>query len=185
MDEKLKNETPTSESAAAAQPEKPKKSFREMTLEERRAYHKGSENLRPIAWLPKEEQEAVRAKARAKSAEKARKIKSFKEDFRKLMAVEADDKEAVKWLREHELDDSNQMLLCLRALQKAQTGDIEAARFIRDTLGQKPVAGLTVNHVDLSTASQYDLDAMSTEELMALADQEDDFDPDNYDPDDE
>lgn len=58
----------------------------------------------------------------------------------------------------------------LAASQKAMSGDIEAVRFLRDTLGEKPTEAFNMNLTG-KPVKALDLSGLSDQELEALADQ--------------
>ena len=60
-------------------------------------------------------------------------------------------------------------------LRKAQTGDIEAARYVRDTIGEKPTE-TTAIQVSNQPIRAMDLTQLSDAELEALADRTDEED---------
>ena len=62
--------------------------------------------------------------------------------------------------------------IMLAASKKAATGDIEAVRFLRDTLGEKPTEAFNMNLTGKPVKS-LDLSKLSDEELEALADKSD------------
>jgi hypothetical protein len=62
-----------------------------------------------------------------------------------------------------------QTAIVLSALGKASRGDIEAARFVRDTVGEKPTEQYNIATSD-KPIKALDLSGMSDEELEALAD---------------
>lgn len=61
-------------------------------------------------------------------------------------------------------------------LRKAMAGDVEAARFIRDTLGEKPTETFNLAVSD-KPVKALDVSNLSDKELEALADQADDEAP--------
>lgn len=61
--------------------------------------------------------------------------------------------------------------IALQTICKAATGDIEAARFARDTAGDKPTEALRLALSDKPIAAM-DLSQLSDAELSALADKE-------------
>ena len=62
--------------------------------------------------------------------------------------------------------------IMLAASKKAATGDIEAVRFLRDPLGEKPTEAFNMNLTGKPVKS-LDLSKLSDEELEALADKSD------------
>lgn len=66
-------------------------------------------------------------------------------------------------------DQTYQTAITVAVLGKAARGDIEAARFARDTIGEKPTEQYNLSVSDKPIKS-LDLSQMSDEELEALAD---------------
>ena len=66
-----------------------------------------------------------------------------------------------------------QTAITIASLNKAASGDIEAARFVRDTVGEKPTDAFRMSITD-KPIKALDLTGMSDEELEALADSVDD-----------
>jgi hypothetical protein len=54
-------------------------------------------------------------------------------------------------------------------LKRARSGDTDAARFLRDTSGQKPVDNLAIGNIEDKPFETLDLTQLSTEQLKALA----------------
>ena len=52
---------------------------------------------------------------------------------------------------------------------KAKTGDVEATRYIRDTIGEKPREGLELGNLDDKPLASVDLSKLSDEQLKAMA----------------
>ena len=59
--------------------------------------------------------------------------------------------------------------LALSMVLKAVGGDVEAAKFARDTTGEKPTTGVEVGNLDDKPFESIDLGALSDEELQRMA----------------
>lgn len=57
----------------------------------------------------------------------------------------------------------------LAQLRRARTGDTEAARFLRDTSGQKPVDNVAIGNLDDKPFETLDLSQLSDDQLKSLA----------------
>lgn len=104
------------------------------------------------------------------SGEARRKYKSQREILRHLLTLEVADQETADKLRELGLDPTYAQQMALAILTKGGTGDVEAARFVRDTVGEKPTENYNLG-VQGKPIKALDLSKLSDEELEALADQ--------------
>lgn len=75
--------------------------------------------------------------------------------------------EAAAALEAAGLDNNYQSAILLAAIQKAACGDIEAARFVRDTIGEKPTDTFNLTAVQ-RPIQEMDLSQMSDAELQSL-----------------
>lgn len=122
-----------------------------------------------MASLSKEEQRAIQAKGGRKSGETRRAHRPMREVLKQLMALETTDETMRGILSTLGLEPTNDNAVALaQILQAVEKREAESARFIRDTLGEKPTEqyNLAVN----KPIQAMDLCAMSDEELAALAD---------------
>lgn len=90
--------------------------------------------------------------------------------------MEVSDPELKAILESYGLEPTHEVAMVVAALQRAERGDIEAARFIRDTRGEKPVAELAVGNITGKPVRSLDLSQLSDAELEALADMYDEED---------
>jgi len=80
-----------------------------------------------------------------------------------------DDPETKEMLKALGLEDTIQTALDLAQIRKAQKGDTDAARFIRDTVGEKPREGLEIGNLADRPFETLDLTQMSDAQLRELA----------------
>ena len=67
------------------------------------------------------------------------------------------------------LDPSYGNAINLSVIRKAQaTGDVDAARYVRDTIGEKPREALEIGNLDDKPLASVDLSRLSDEQLRAL-----------------
>ena len=104
---------------------------------------------------PQEARENGRKGGLASGVSRQRK-KLLRELFNELLPLEVTEPELRELLESAGLEPTHEAAVCLAAVKRAEKGDIEAARFIRDTRGEKPVRAM-------------DLTQMSDAELEALA----------------
>ena len=112
-------------------------------------------------------------KAGLASGEARRKRKSSMETMREVLSCRLDDDDMIQKLKAFGLDDSFGAGIALMQARRAIMGDTEAARFCRDTAGDKPTEALTLALTDKPVKAM-DLTQLSDEELEALADRVDD-----------
>ena len=105
------------------------------------------------------------------SGESRRRRKAMREVLSDLMGAEITEPEIRATLEAHGLPATQEAAICFAAVKRAQTGDIEACRFVRDTLGEKPMTGVTVAPLYELTAEEMrriDMSQYSDEELTAI-----------------
>lgn len=140
-----------------------------------REYKKGGdtvatlENLKPLSWRPEEEFKALSAKGGRASGVAKRKAKSMREAARLLLeAPLLDDEQVRQALETLGLDPDQQSAILLKAIEQARRGDMESARYVRDTSGQAPAQQVALGGVDGAPITTVDLTGMSADELQQL-----------------
>lgn len=103
------------------------------------------------------------------SGESKRRRKLLRETINEILPMTVADPELQAILEEAGLDPSYEVAMSFAALNRAAKGDIEAARFIRDTRGEKPADTLAVGNLLDVPVGAMDLSKLSDEELRALA----------------
>lgn len=115
---------------------------------------------------------ANRSKGGKVNAERNRRYRTFRECLQTILSLEVSDETLRAELEKMGLDPSYSNAISMAAIRKAaSSGDIEAARFTRDTVGEKPTEALQMSF-DKPIKSM-DLSQLSDAELEALADQAD------------
>ena len=115
---------------------------------------------------------AWQEKATAASHARRRELKAQRDILRDLMKTDCTDEETRAALVSLGMEPSIANAVNLAVLKRAQTGDIEAARYVRDTIGEKPTE-MTALQVSSQPVRAMDLTQLSDAELEALADQSD------------
>lgn len=120
--------------------------------------------------LSQEERTELARKAGKASADARRKYKTFREVFGDILTLDTTDDQMRQTLVALGLEPSNSNAIALAQVIKAvRNGDTEAARFVRDSRGEKPTEALQMSISDKPIKS-LDLSTLSDEELEALAD---------------
>ena len=99
------------------------------------------EDLIPFNELTVEEQKKIASKGGKASVKARREKKKIKEQMELLLSLPNKDAKTKKKLKAMGIDIGNidnQMAMVLSMYQKAISGDVQAAIFVRDTLGEKP-----------------------------------------------
>ena len=80
------------------------------------------------------------------------------------------DEDAIKGeLAKRGLETTGGQAVVLAQLIKANQGDTDAAKFVRDTAGEKPREGIEIGNLDGKPLESIDLSALTDEQLKALA----------------
>lgn len=116
-----------------------------------------------------EEYRANGVKAGKASGVSRRRRKTFKESLLTLLAMAPDDPEILTMLEQLGLDPTNQTVIDLAQIRQAQKGDTDAARFIRDTVGEKPSDQMEIGGLADRPIQTIDLTKLSDDDLRRLA----------------
>ena len=138
------------------------------------------QNLRSLADLPPEQHREISAAGGVASGKARRKARNMREAAQILLsAALVDDPETEQALATLGLEADQQGAMLLAALRKSQTGDIEAARFVRDTSGQAPAQMVELGGMDGKPLQGVNLAELSNEELQKLLQQHTETDDNN------
>ena len=111
--------------------------------------------------------------AGAASGEARAKHRLFKDILKDILALPIDNEDvAFEQLEKLGIKANHENAMMLAAAKKAMLGDVEAARFVRDTVGEKPTEAFNLA-VHNGPIKALDMAGLSDQELEALADQED------------
>ena len=125
----------------------------------------------PERSTPEQRRENAR-KAGIASGVARQKQKKLREVMRPMMTTQVVEEEIRVTLESAGFEPTFENAIGLAAMVKASHGDIEAARFVRDTLGEKPTESFNLAAIDRPIRS-LDLSQYTDEELEALADMAD------------
>ena len=106
-------------------------------------------------------------KAGIAGREARRKYRTQRELLSLILSSPIGDKEKAKKLKEAGFPATYGGAMAFAATAKAVDGDIEAARFVRDTVGEKPTESYQMNVTDKPVKS-LDLTQLTDEELEAM-----------------
>ena len=103
-----------------------------------------------------------------KSGETRSRQKTFRESVKALMRCKPFDEEQCRELEEMGLDVTMLNQIQKAVFEKAARGDVEAARYLRDTAGEKPRDGVDLDVTEKPIAA-LDMSKLSDEQLQLLA----------------
>lgn len=129
------------------------------------------ENLKPLGsgQLSKEDERAIRSAGGKRSGEVRRLKRTQADILRQILALEERDPERRELLISMGLDGNVADSINIAVTDKAKAGDVEAARYVRDTIGEKPREGLELGNLDDKPLETVDLSKLSDEQLKAMA----------------
>lgn len=130
-------------------------------------------NLRSLGTLTTEEARAISSRGGIASGQSRRRRKMIRELMGNAMTARVTDGDVEAWLIEAGYEPTFENAMTLSVLTKAAQGDVEAARFVRDTLGEKPTETFNLAVSD-KPVKAVDLSGMTDAEIEALADRADD-----------
>lgn len=125
-----------------------------------------SSNLRDD--FTREERAENGRKGGAVSGQTRRRQKSFRESIKALLECDVPDEAVRERLEALGVDATVLNAIHMSVHDKAMKGDLEAARYLRDTAGEKPRDGLEIGGDPARPLSVMDLSGMSDDQLRAL-----------------
>lgn len=120
---------------------------------------------------PEQRREWSRKAGLARGAQLHRQ-KRQREVLKEILCLTCDDPEMERKLEQLGLDPTFSGAMNLAVVWRAMHGDVEAVRYIRDTLGEKPADSMNIGLLDKPVKAM-DLTQLTDEELEALADKSD------------
>lgn len=133
------------------------------------------QNLRSLGDVPEEERKAIQSAGGIASGKARRKARNMREAARFLLeAPLLDDPDTAAALETLGLTADQQSAILLKAIQQARRGDMESARYARDTSGQAPAQQVALGGVDGKPIESLNLSELSTEQLNELLKRHDD-----------
>ena len=142
----------------------------------------GMQNLIPASERSLEEVRENGRKGGLKSGETRRRQKLIRELFNEILPREVSDDELREVLLAEGLPPTYEMAMSYAAIKRAVKGDIEAARFVRDTLGQKPAESLAIAPLLDRPLHSIDMSKLTDEQLQQLAAQRAEEEPQSLPP---
>lgn len=117
-----------------------------------------------------EERRAHSSLGGKRGSETLRKKKAMRELARAILDLDLKtEDEFRKELKERGIPQTEAAAVLLAQLLRARTGDTEAARFLRDTSGQKPVDNVAIGNLEDKPFATLDLSSLTDDQLKELA----------------
>ena len=126
------------------------------------------DNLIDMRARPMQERQAIGSAGGKASAVSKRKKRTFRESLKAIMLLDTRDVEIKQQLLDAGLDPTMLNAITFAQATQAQKGNTEAARFVRDTLGEKPRDGLEIGNLDDRPLATVDMSKLSDDELRAM-----------------
>jgi len=126
-------------------------------------------NLVVNARLTPEERKESASRAGKASAQARILRKTQAEIIRQILAIPEQDEKKRELLKTFGLEGNFADSINFSVMLKANSGDVEAARYLRDTIGEKPREGLELGNLDNRPLETIDLSKMSDAQLQQLA----------------
>jgi len=129
----------------------------------------GHENLISLGDRPKAELQEIGAKGGRASGVARRKQRTFRESIKAIMALQTPDEDKKRALEALGIDPTILNAINMAVSGKAAAGDVEAARYLRDTAGERPRDGLEIGNLDDKPLASLDLSKLTDEQLKVIA----------------
>lgn len=126
---------------------------------------------------PGPEGDAIRAKIGRKESETKRRQRTFRESVKAIMKLYTPDPEKRAELEAAGVDPTVLNAINLAVSGRASAGDVEAARYLRDTAGERPRDGLEIGALDDRPLAAVDVSRLTDDQLRALVAQRSAGDP--------
>lgn len=137
--------------------------------EERRDAHGARLQEGSKRWAGWPDDPELRARIAEKQRQTKRKKRTFKESIEVILKLDVPDERKKRALEELGLDPTVLNAINIAIGKCAYSGDVEAARFLRDTVGERPRDGIEIGGLDGKPIQAMDLSGMTDEQLRALA----------------
>ena len=111
-------------------------------------------NLRSFADMTATEQRVIQSAGGKASGESRRRRKTQAEIIRQIMELKLTPEEGADKLEALGLDPTWATDANVAVMQKARRGDVESLRYLRDTIGEKPVQDVKVSTGDFSALDE-------------------------------
>lgn len=134
-------------------------------------YNRGWDNLRSLSDVTPEEKHAIQSAGGRASAAAKKERRRLEELAHQILNLQLPDDEAIRGeLEAHGIDPTCDAGIVLAQVKRALNGDVKAAIWIRDILGENPGNRLTVDMPDYlsAPAASLDLSQLSDDELRAM-----------------
>ena len=128
----------------------------------------GYKNLIPVTERSKEAAREISSKGGKAAAIANRRRKNTQEIVRMILDRQITEDEGAERLEALGLPITWSAKAHVAVMQRAEAGDVEAMRYLRDSAGDKPRDALEVGNLDGQPLATVDLSAMTDEQLRAM-----------------
>jgi hypothetical protein len=131
--------------------------------------HDGTPNLIPNSQRTPEELHDMTVKGGIASGKARRLKKTQAEILRQVLALDYTDAQRRELLRGLGLEGNFADAINLSVAEKAAKGDVESARYVRDTIGEKPREGVELRDMRDKPVSELDMSQLTDAQLLEIA----------------
>ena len=128
----------------------------------------GYKNLIPVTERSKEAAREISSKGGKAAAIANRRRKNTQEIVRMILDRQITEAEGAERLEALGLPTTWSTKAHVAVMQRAEAGDVEAMRYLRDSAGDKPRDALEVGNLDGQPLATVDLSTMTDEQLRAM-----------------
>ena len=118
--------------------------------------------------LTREQKLAINAKAQEAKRENRRRYEAQQTLLKHILSMDVDDPDLAEKLVSLGLPPSNSVAMAMAAIKKALASDMDAQRYVRDTIGEKPTDNYNLG-IQNKPIKSLDMSQLSDEQLEALA----------------
>ena len=118
--------------------------------------------------LTQEQRLAINEKAQETKRENRRRYEAQQTLLKHILSMDVDDPDLAEKLVSLGLPPSNSVAMAMAAVKKALTSDMDAQRYVRDTIGEKPTDNYNLG-IQNKPIKSLDMSQLSDEQLEALA----------------
>lgn len=119
--------------------------------------------------IPEEEKKRILGEAGRKGVATQRRRKALREVARAILDAELTTEDEIRdELARRGFETTEGTAVLYAQLRRARNGDVEAARFLRDTSGQKPVENVAVGNMDDRPFETIELSGLTDAQLKSL-----------------
>lgn len=128
----------------------------------------GAENLIPVTERTKDEARDISSKGGVASGKARRMKRTLREGLREILALDLPESEGRALLVALGVDPDYASAINMALVRRAMTGEVDAFRAVRDSIGEKPSDALEIGNLDDKPLETIDLSKLTDEQLRMM-----------------